>query len=138
MKAEISSILLFVQDLDGCTAFYRDTLQLPYLGSEDNLAAFKLEDGKLVVLLSSAGAEEILRTGVTALSSAGGPRGLVSLAVADVDATYAELAVRGVTFVLPPTDQPWGIRMAHFVDLEGNIWEINREIESKPAGEAEA
>jgi uncharacterized glyoxalase superfamily protein PhnB len=138
MKAEIGAILLFVHDLDGCTAYYRDTLQLPYLGSEDNLAAFKLEDGKMVVLLSRAGAEEILREGVRALSSAGGPRGLVSLSVADVDATYMELNARGVTFVLPPTDQPWGIRMAHFVDPEGNIWEINREIEGQPAGAAEA
>ena len=138
MKAEISSILVFVQDLDGCTAFYRDTLQLPYLGSEDHLAAFRLDDGKMVVLLSPAGAKEILRTGVKALSSAGGPRGLVSLSVADVDATYEELTARGVTFVLPPTDQPWGIRMAHFVDPEGNIWEINRDIESRSEGEAGA
>ncbi len=138
MKAEIGAILLFVQDLDGATAFYRDTLQLPYLGSEANLAAFRLEDGKMVVLLSQAGAEEILREGVTALSTASGPRGLVSLKVADVDATYEELTARGVTFVLSPTDQPWGIRMAHFVDPEGNIWEINREVEAQPSEEAKA
>lgn len=138
MKAEVGGILLFVRDLDGCTAFYRDTLQLHYLGSEENLAAFKLDDGKMVVLLSPAGAEEILSTGATALSSAGGPRGLVALKVADVHATYEELTARGVTFILPPTDRPWGIRMAHFVDPEGNIWEINRDLDAPSEGEAGA
>ena len=137
MKAQMRGILLFVQDLERCTAFYRDTLQLTHLGTEENLAAFKLDDGKMVVLLSPAGAEEILLTGSNALSSAGGPRGLVSLSVVDVHATYEELSARGVTFILPPTDRPWGIRMAHFVDPEGNIWEINRDIDSKPAGEGE-
>jgi hypothetical protein len=29
MIHKIAAIVLFVQDLDSCTAFYRDTLQLP-------------------------------------------------------------------------------------------------------------
>jgi catechol 2,3-dioxygenase-like lactoylglutathione lyase family enzyme len=35
---------------------------------------------------------------------------------------------KGVTFLKNPTDQPWGMRTAHFADPEGNIWEINHSI----------
>ena len=52
----------------------------------------------------------------------------------DVDAAYEELSTKGVTFVRPPTDQPWGLRTAHFADPEGNLWEINQSIEAKKEG----
>jgi uncharacterized glyoxalase superfamily protein PhnB len=58
----------------------------------------------------------------------GGPRGLLAVEVADVDAAYEDLTARGVTFVQPPTDKPWGRRMAHFADPEGTLWEIYQDI----------
>jgi predicted enzyme related to lactoylglutathione lyase len=39
--------------------------------------------------------------------------------VADVDRSYAELCVKGVNFDQPPTDMPWGHRLAVFRDPEG-------------------
>ena len=49
-KAE--TIALFVHDLDRCTAFYRDTIALPYKGSDPGHAAFDLPDGLMLVLLT--------------------------------------------------------------------------------------
>ena len=130
-KAE--TIALFVHDLDGCTAFYRDTIALPFKGSDPGLAAFDLPGGLMLVLLSPQGAAEVLGTEVTARKLEGEPRGYVALSVVDVDSTYEDLIAKGVTFVQPPTDKPWGLRMAHFTDSEGNLWEITQEIDATPA-----
>ena len=39
--------------------------------------------------------------------------------VADVDATFAKLSAEGVAFEQPPTDMPWGHRLAILRDPEG-------------------
>jgi predicted enzyme related to lactoylglutathione lyase len=39
--------------------------------------------------------------------------------VKDVDRAYAELSARGVAFEGPPSDMPWGHRVAHTRDPEG-------------------
>ncbi|HEV2459316.1 MAG TPA: VOC family protein [Ktedonobacterales bacterium] len=116
-----------------CTAFYRDTFTLQYQDSDADSASFVLPDGSNLILLSPAGAADLLGPQADALQRAGGPRGLLAASVADVDAAYAELSAKAVTFVRPPTDQPWGLRTAHFADPEGNLWEINQAIPSQPA-----
>jgi catechol 2,3-dioxygenase-like lactoylglutathione lyase family enzyme len=133
MISKTETIALFVHDLEGCTAFYRDTIALPFKGSDPGLAAFDLPGGLMLVLLSQEGAAEVLGTDVTALKLEGEPRGYVAVRVVDVDSTYAELQAKGVRFVQLPTDKPWGLRMAHFTDPEGNLWEITQEIGAKPA-----
>ena len=130
MINKIEAVVLFVQDLVGCTTFYRDTFKLQYQGSDAQSANFLLEEGLYLILLSPVGAADLLGTQVNELKS-GGPRGLLAASVANVDAAYEELKAKGVTFVRPPTDQHWGLRTAHFVDPEGNLWEINQSIEAK-------
>ena len=132
MIHKIEAIVLFVQDLAGCTAFYRDTFKLQYRGSDANSANFLLEEGLPMILLSPSGAANLLGTEANKLKIDGAPRGLLAASVADVDAAYAELKAKGVTFVRPPTDQNWGLRTAHFADPEGNLWEINQLIRTKP------
>jgi lactoylglutathione lyase len=134
MIQKIEAMVLFVQDLTQCTAFYRDTFNLPYQGSDAQAATFLLQEGLYLILLSPEGAAGVLGTQGNTLKTEGGPRGLLAARVADVDAACNELKAKGVTFVLPPTDQPWGLRMAHFADPEGNLWEINQPIGAKPEG----
>jgi catechol 2,3-dioxygenase-like lactoylglutathione lyase family enzyme len=134
MIHKIEAMVLFVQDQAGCTAFYRDTFKLQYQGSDADSASFLLEDGLYLILLSPSGAADLLGTEVNELKIEGGPRGLLAAGVADVDAAYEELKAKGVTFVRPPTDQRWGLRTAHFADPEGNLWEINQSIRTKPEG----
>jgi catechol 2,3-dioxygenase-like lactoylglutathione lyase family enzyme len=132
MFQKVASIALFVHDLDKCTAFYRDIIAFPFKGSDPGLAAFDLPGGLMLVLLSPQGAAEVVGTAGAAPQFEGGPHGYVALSVADVDSTYAELKAKGVTFVQPPTDKPWGLRMAHFSDPEGNLWEFTQELDAAP------
>jgi lactoylglutathione lyase len=128
MIHKIEAVVLFVQDLDKCTAFYRDTFKLQYQGSDADSSNFQLEKGLYLILLSPSGAADLLNTEATELKMTGRPRGLLAAGVADVDAAYEELKAKGVTFLKPPTDQPWGLRTAYFADPEGNLWEINSPV----------
>ena len=42
----------------------------------------------------------------------------------DVDRVYARLLAAGARAVAPPTDQPWGQRMAFFADPDGNVHDV--------------
>ena len=52
-----------------------------------------------------------------------GPGGRVSLRlyVDDCDATVERLRGAAVTIVEEPADQPWGERVAHVIDPDGNL-----------------
>jgi uncharacterized glyoxalase superfamily protein PhnB len=55
--------------------------------------------------------------------------------VTDVRKLYERLSQRGVKFVEPPKDQPWGTVQAIFEDLYGNIFVMESPRPgSKPAG----
>jgi catechol 2,3-dioxygenase-like lactoylglutathione lyase family enzyme len=123
--------VLFVQDLDRCTAFYRDTLGLQVQESDADSISFQMENVYFLLLELSAAAR-LISDQPFELKIEGGPRGLLAAGVEDVDAAYESLKAKGVTFLRPPTDQSWGLRTAHFADPEGNLWEINQPIGSKP------
>lgn len=46
----------------------------------------------------------------------------------DVDGVYRELLKRGVAFLSPPQDQPWGMRNITFFDPDGHRYEIAQKI----------
>ena len=129
----IIATVLFVRDLARCTTFYRDTFKLPYVGSDANSSTFQVQE-RYVILLSISGAADLLAANPNEIKLDGAPRVVLAGGVEDIDAAYAALKAEGVTFIRPPTDQPWGLRTAHFADPEGNLWEINQPIASKTAG----
>jgi lactoylglutathione lyase len=129
----IIATVVFVRDLDRCTTFYRETFKLPYTGSDADSSTFLLQE-RYLILLSASGAADLLGSDPNELKIDGAPRVVLAAGVEDVDAAYEELKAMGVTFLRPPTDQPWGLRTAHFADPEGNLWEINHSIESKTEG----
>lgn len=131
MINKIEAIVLFVQDMNTCTAFYRDTFQLHYQGSDAQSSTFLLQEGLYLILLSPEGAADLLGTQVNGIHTERRSNGLLAASVADVDAAYKELKAKGVTFVRPPTDQRWGLCTAHFADPEGNLWEINQPVKTK-------
>jgi lactoylglutathione lyase len=137
MFHNIMAIELIVRDLARCTAFYRDTLGLEVRESESTSDSVSFQMGNVYFfLLEAAGAAQMVSEGSLELKIEGGPRVLMAAGVADVDAAYETLKTRGVTFLKPPTDQPWGLRTAYFADPEGNLWEINQPIGSKPVEQA--
>jgi catechol 2,3-dioxygenase-like lactoylglutathione lyase family enzyme len=129
MINKIEATVLFVQNLTDCTTFYRDIFKLKYLGTDAQSSPFLLQEGLYLILLSREGTADLLGTSVDELSVKGGASGLLAASVANVDAAFEELKGKGVTFVRPPTDQRWGLRTAHFVDPEGNLWEMNHSRE---------
>ncbi len=129
----IMATVVFVRDLDRCTTFYRNTLKLPYTGSDANSSAFLLQERSLI-LLSVSGAADLLGSVPNELKVDGPPRVVLAAGVENVDAAYQTLKAEGVTFLRPPTDQSWGLRTAHFADPEGNLWEINQPVEAKTEG----
>ena len=46
----------------------------------------------------------------------------------DVDAAAAELRGRGFEEVRPPTDEPWGERMAYFRDPDGHLVHVTARL----------
>jgi lactoylglutathione lyase len=130
MIDHIDAIVLFVQDLTGCTTFYRDTLSLPYQGSDATASTFRLQD-RYLILLSPEGATELLGTAPDEIKLDGAARMLLAVEVESVEVAYKELIAKGVQFLRPPTDHPWGRRTAPFADPEGNLWEISQDILAK-------
>jgi lactoylglutathione lyase len=133
MFHSVVATVLFVRDLARCLTFYRDTLGLEVQESDPDSVSFQMENVYFLLLEVSAAAHLISEEPLE-LKIEGGPRGLLAAGVEDVDAAYEALKAKGVTFLRPPTNQPWGLRTAHFADPEGNLWEINQSIESKTEG----
>ena len=133
MFSGIMATAVFVRDLARCTTFYRDTLKLPYTGSDANSSTFLLQE-RYLILLSVSGAADLLGSDPNEIKVDGASRVVLAAGVEDVNAAYETLKAEGVTFLRPPTNQPWGLRTAHFADPEGNLWEINQSLESKPEG----
>jgi lactoylglutathione lyase len=133
MFHRVAATVLFVRDLARCLTFYRDTLGLQVTESTPERAAFHIENLYFLLLEVSAAAHMISEE-ANALKIEGGPRVLLAAGVEDVDAAYEALKAKGVTFLRPPTNQPWGLRTAYFADPEGNLWEINQSLGSKPEG----
>lgn len=118
----ISAITLFVEDLASTRQFYQDAFGLPIHYQDDVSAVFRFE-GTLINLLQVSEAHELIAPAAVASPDAGA-RIQFTITVDDVDATYADLTARGVTFLNGPMDRPWGIRTAAFRDPAGHIWEI--------------
>ncbi len=133
MFHSIAATVVFVKDMVKCKTFYRDTLGLQVTESDPEHVAVHMDNVYFLLLEVSAAAHMISEEELD-LKIEGGPRGLLAAGVEDVDAAYEALKAKGVTFLRPPIDQPWGLRTAYFVDPEGNLWEINQSIEAKPEG----
>ena len=123
----IDVVVLFVADLDRAKRFYRDILGMPIQQQDESSAYFELEKTSLL-LLSNAGAQDLLSDEAVAVGPSTGARSQLVAFVEDVDAAYRELAAHGVVFVREPTDREWGLRTAHFQDPDGNLWEIAQPI----------
>ncbi len=123
MLPNISAVVLFVEKLAQCKAFYEDKVGLKVTFSDDVSHAFRL--GSVDFLLLEVGAAvDMISADAISPGAAAGHRVLLCSGVEDVDALYQALTARGLTFIKPPIDQAWGRRTAYFADPEGNLWEL--------------
>jgi catechol 2,3-dioxygenase-like lactoylglutathione lyase family enzyme len=120
----IGAITLFVEDLAVARQFYLDVFGLPVMFEDDDSVVFDFGN-TLINLLKTSAAPELVEPALVASRDAGS-RFQLTINVADVDVTCAELARRGATLLNGPMDRPWGVRTATFMDPAGHIWEIAR------------
>jgi uncharacterized glyoxalase superfamily protein PhnB len=128
MIRKVNATVLFVEDLDRAMKFYRDTLGLDVVFSDDVSYAFRMEGQDFALVKVSTGVE-MLNGDVLGVQR--GHRVMLCADFEDVDAAYHTLTAKGVTFIKPPMDQHWGWRTAYFADPEGNIWEFRQAIPAK-------
>jgi len=125
----VNGVVLFVQDLERCVAFYRDTVGLEVVFSDPVSVAFKME-GQDFLLLEVAAAAEMVGEEALGQHKGAGHEVLLCADVEDVDAAYETLTAKGIAFIRPPKDQAWGLRTAYFADPEGHLWELRHTLAS--------
>ena len=118
----ISAITLFVEDLAATRAFYLEVFGLAVHFEDEASVVFNF--GNTLINLLTVGEAPALIGPAPVAPPEAGSRFQFTIDVADVDATCAELARRGVELLNGPMDRPWGIRTACFRDPAGHIWEI--------------
>jgi catechol 2,3-dioxygenase-like lactoylglutathione lyase family enzyme len=126
--SQLELVALVVRDYDAAIRFFVDVLQFELVEDSPSLT----NDGrpKRWVVVRPPGAQ----TGVLLARADGeeqracvgrqfGGRVGMFLRVDDFDAVYGRMVAAGVRFVSPPRDEPYG-RLAVFLDLEGNRWDL--------------
>lgn len=126
MGARFDLIGLFVRDLKGMVAFYRDVIGVAIAWDGQGPYAEFRHDGIRFAMFARSELPRLLgRTpeypeklnGTFELSlNVGKPE--------NVDVKFAELVAKGGREIYPPRDEPWKMRSAMLADPEGNLIEI--------------
>jgi lactoylglutathione lyase len=122
----IQAITFFVEDLASTRRFYEEVFGLKVLFEDEVSAAFRLGD-VIINFLKAERAPELV-TPLQVGAAGGGPRLMLTIEVANVDAVCAALARHGVTLLNGPVDRPWGRRTATFCDPAGATWEVAQDL----------
>jgi predicted enzyme related to lactoylglutathione lyase len=116
---QLGQIAVTARDVDRATAFYRDTLGLTFLFRAGDLSFFDCGGVRLMLSVPESGEFDH-------------PSSIFYFRVADLDATYAALSKRGVTFTHAPsvvaTMPDHTLWMAFFTDSEGNTLALRSEV----------
>jgi catechol 2,3-dioxygenase-like lactoylglutathione lyase family enzyme len=126
VRQSIVHIALVVRDYDEAIAFYTGTLGFSLIDD-----TYQPEQDKRWVVVSppgSGGATLLLARAANDVqepfvgNQAGG-RVFLFLSTDDFWRDYRRYLAAGVTFVRPPSEQPYGT-VAVFADLYGNLWDL--------------
>lgn len=128
MLGQADAIVLFVSDLERAKAFYKAKVGLKLKSEEQGFAEFEL-DNTTIALLDIPTAQAMINEEVVTTTRPSGESSLIAAYVDDLNKVYGALRQRGVEFLKPPSDQPWGQRTAYFKDPDGHLWEVSQWIE---------
>jgi len=126
MKQSIAHIAMVVRDYDEAIAFFTQTLNFVLVTDEYQPAQDKRwvvvappgSSGTTLLLARAAAPEQEPFIG----NQAGG-RVFLFLSTDDFWRDYHQMLERGVRFVRPPSEEPYGV-VAVFEDLYGNRWDL--------------
>src|SRR5258708_31874807 len=102
MFDRVGAVVLFVDDLDTCLAFYRDVLELRIAMTDDDSAAFYMAGHYFSLLKKPAAAEKVREK---TLAGGANHRLVLCAAVENVDVTYTQPTTKNVKFLKTPKDQ---------------------------------
>ncbi len=111
MLKDLAYTIVYVDDVERSTAFYRDVLGITVDYAVNGWTPFK-SNGASLVLHPKTGD-----------SAVGNGRVRVSFRVDDIEHTYRDLSARGVTFVAPPAAGSFG-KHATLLDPDGNAIDL--------------
>jgi catechol 2,3-dioxygenase-like lactoylglutathione lyase family enzyme len=126
--SHLELVALVVRDYDAAIRFFVDVLQFelvedtPSLTNDDRSKRWivvRPAGGQTGILLARADGER--QTAVVGQQFAG--RVGLFLRVDDFESAYQRMVAGGVRFVSAARDEPYG-RVAVFMDLEGNRWDL--------------
>lgn len=128
MIQSLAHVALVVRDYDEAIAWFTGRL-----GFTLNADEYQAEQDKRWVLVAPpgsppGGASLLLARASTPEQAAfvgdqAGGRVFLFLRTDDFDRDYAAMTAKGVAFVRPPVEQPYG-KVAVFLDLYGNRWDL--------------
>jgi len=126
MQHAIAHVALVVRDYDDAIAFYTDKLGFTlvedtYQPQQDKrwvVVAPANSNGATLLLARASTPEQTERVG----NQTGG-RVFLFLSTDDFWRDYRAYTAKGITFVRPPRDEPYGT-VAVFEDLYGNRWDL--------------
>jgi catechol 2,3-dioxygenase-like lactoylglutathione lyase family enzyme len=113
---KLSFARIATRDVAKLAAFYRDVTGISPAGSDEYLE-FATPTSGLAIVSQLA----LERHGMDVTAPAANRSVILDFEVEDVDRERARLAGVVGTFVLEPTDQPWGNRSMLFRDPDGNL-----------------
>ncbi|HEV2462120.1 MAG TPA: VOC family protein [Ktedonobacterales bacterium] len=127
---KIINVRLLTGDFAATLHFWRDVMQLPVAYGDEVMGYAYLTAGDVgVELMGRDTFAEAL--GDATPAPAAGRQTVLVFNVEDVDATYADLVVRGAAPVHAPVDRPeWQARTAHVADPDGQLVEIYEKLEA--------
>jgi catechol 2,3-dioxygenase-like lactoylglutathione lyase family enzyme len=126
--SHLELVTLVVRDYDDAIRFFVDVLRfelvedMPSLsndGRPKRWVVVRPTGGETGILLAQADGDR--QAAVVGKQFAG--RVGLFLRVDDFDAAYQRMIAGGVKFASPPREEPYG-RLAVFLDLEGNRWDL--------------
>ena len=126
--SHLELVALVVRDYDAAIAFFVDLLQFELVedtpsftndGRPKRWVVVRPRGGQTGVLLARADGDQQM----SAVGRQFAGRVGLFLRVDDCDAAYVRMVAAGVQFVTPPRTEPYG-RLAVFLDLEGNRWDL--------------
>ncbi len=115
MDYKLYAVRIFTTDWDKSVAFYRDQLELGLKFADESMGWAEFDLGG-----PSLGIERVDGDDPEARNLVGRFVG-ISIAIPDMDQTYATLKERGVEFLSAPERQSWGGVLAHFKDPDDNV-----------------
>jgi len=113
--------IIVTNDLDRLLAFYRELL-----GAVE-VMRFP-EDGPVFYVGLTLGDSELGISSDASISPGDPGRMLLSIEVPDVDALLPKAEGLGGTVTGGPNDMPWGQRVAHIKDPDGNVVNLTHEL----------